>query len=93
MYFSVENMCVRVEMMQNSSEGRANSTGRLLLCPRFESGFCSNTFLWICVFIGTILVTLPVIGRELNFKNIEKNLIRTLLDNHRDAALYRTAAN
>jgi hypothetical protein len=35
---------VRVEMMQNSSEGRANSTGRLLFCPRFESGFCHNTF-------------------------------------------------
>lgn len=50
MYFSVENVCVRVEMMQNSSEGRANSTGRLLLCPRFESGFCPNTFVDLCFY-------------------------------------------
>lgn len=31
--------------------------------------------------------------RELNFKDMGKNLIRTILDDHRDAALYKAAAN
>ena len=31
--------------------------------------------------------------RELIFKDMGKNLIRTILDNHRDAALYKAAAN
>lgn len=31
--------------------------------------------------------------RELIFKDMGKNLIRTILDDHRDAALYKAAAN
>ena len=31
--------------------------------------------------------------RELNLKDMGKNLIRTILDDHRDAALYKAAAN
>ena len=93
MYFSVENMCVRVEMMQNSSEGRANSTGRLLFCPRFESGFCPNTFWNLRFYSIRFKGTLPVKVRELIFKDMGKNLIYTILDDHRDAALYKAAAN
>lgn len=31
--------------------------------------------------------------RELNFKDMGKSLIRTILDDHRDAALYKVAVN
>ena len=31
--------------------------------------------------------------RELIFKDMGKNLIRTILDDHRDAALYKAAVN
>lgn len=31
--------------------------------------------------------------RELKLKDMGKNLIRTILDDHRDAALYKAAAN
>lgn len=31
--------------------------------------------------------------RELNLKDMGKNLIRTILDDHRDAALYKAAVN
>lgn len=67
MYFSVENVCVRVEMMQNSSVGRTAGYNSLpCMVPGSSPGSAPIPFLWICVFIGTILVTLPVIGRELD---------------------------
>lgn len=39
------------------------------------------------------MCTLPVKVRELILKDMGKNLIRTILDDHRDAALYKAAAN
>ena len=64
MYFSVENVCVRVEMMQNSSVGRTAGYNSLpCMVPGSNPG-SAPILLWICVFIGIIWVTLPVIGRE-----------------------------
>lgn len=59
MYFSVENVCVRVEMMQNSSVGRTAGYNSLLCMVPGSSPGSAPILLWICTFIGVILVNAP----------------------------------
>lgn len=56
MYFSVENVCV--EMMQNSSVGRTAGYNSLPCMVPGSSPGSAPILLWICTFIGVILVNI-----------------------------------